>query len=263
MDEQQQLNELARLMELVLAGRPDRVTQALLATLSSADAQTYAAVESALAEHAQSEVAAIQPDAAAKDRLLAAFAQKQLPARRAVLVLDMIVDHLLPGRPLEVPRARAIVPALVESLTLFRRDAVPVVYVLDHHQPGDPDLESWGQHAVAGTEGAEIWPALAPHPGDLLVHKPTYSAFLGTNLQEVLDDVRCDTLVLTGCLTEIGLMATAMDALQRGYALEIPRETQAGFSLLNEHMALGVLSVMAPYAPARQNLLQKVATKTP
>ena len=34
--------------------------------------------------------------------------------------------------------------------------------------------------------------------------------------QKDLDELRVDSLVLTGCLTEIGLMATATDALQQG-----------------------------------------------
>jgi nicotinamidase-related amidase len=164
-------------------------------------------------------------------------------------VLDMINDHLTPGRPLEVPRARAIVPALAERLAAARFDAVPVIYACDRHEDDDPDLAVWPAHALAGTSGAEVWPALAPEPGDRVVAKPTYSAFHRSDLAAALEAVDADALVLTGCATELGLMATAIDALQRGYVVTVPPECQAGSSLLAEQMALLTLAAMPPYDP--------------
>lgn len=46
--------------------------------------------------------------------------------------------------------------------------------------------------------------------------KPSYSAFFATELASVLDELKIDTLVLAGCLTEIGIMATATDAKKLG-----------------------------------------------
>jgi nicotinamidase-related amidase len=132
------------------------------------------------------------------------------------------------------------------------------VYVVDEHDPEDSDLDSWGAHNVRGTSGASVWPALAPEPGDMVVRKPTYSAFSRSELANVLASLRVDTLVLTGCLTEVGLMTTATDALQRGYAIEIPRDSQAGATELNEQVALGVLELLPPYGPAREALLSAV-----
>src|SRR5256885_222970 len=94
----------------------------------------------------------------------------------------------------------------------------PVVDVVDEHDPDDPDLDAWGTHAVKGTPGTEVWDEIAPESGDRIVKKPSYSAFHDSNLDQVLDELEIDTLVLTGCLTEIGLMATATDAMQRGFA---------------------------------------------
>jgi nicotinamidase-related amidase len=167
-------------------------------------------------------------------------------------------DHLAAGGPLEVPRARNIVPALAARLEAARREGVPIVYVVDQHEADDSDLDSWGTHNVKGSPGAEVWPALAPHACDRVVSKPTYSAFSRSNLADVLRELRVDTLELTGCLTEVGLVATATDALQRGYAVEIPPETQAGATELNERITLGVLSLLPPYGPARAELLAAV-----
>jgi nicotinamidase-related amidase len=170
----------------------------------------------------------------------------------------MIRDHLTPGRPLEVPRARDIVVALAARIEQARAAGVPVVYVLDRHEPGDPELDEWSTHAVEGTEGAEVWPPLAPAPGDHIVTKPSYSGFFATQLERTLEELRVDTLVLTGCATEVQLMATATDALHRGFAVELPPDSQAGTSEAGELVTMGVLAALAPYAPARKARLERI-----
>ena len=178
-------------------------------------------------------------------------------ARSAVLVIDMLNDHLTPGLPLEVARARAIVPALVSRLDAARAGGVPVVYIVDQHEPGDPELEVWPTHNVSGTKGNEVWPPLAPKAGDTVVTKPSYSAFVGSKLDATLDGLGVDTLVLTGCLTEVGILATAMDALQRGYAVVVPPDAQAGSGPVAENVAMTTLSMLAPFAPARRDRLAR------
>jgi nicotinamidase-related amidase len=260
-------DELTDLVELALAQRPEQLVD--LAVAERVGPENVAEARRALAQ--VTEVLATlgyatppsRPSAALRERLLRTVAAKQealagAPSRRAVLVLDMLDDHLTPGRPLEVPRAREIVPALVALLDESRAKGTPVVYVCDRHAPDDPDLDVWGTHNVEASEGARVWPAVTPKPGDLVVEKPTYSAFTRSNLGEVLDGLAVDTLVLTGCLTELGMLATATDALQRGYSVEVPRETQAGATAATEQMALSLMTLMAPYGKARQELLARV-----
>jgi nicotinamidase/pyrazinamidase len=251
----------ARLIQLVLAGRPEEFTSAFLGTLSDEERRAYLETESVLASYAKAAAPPVTPSADLRARVLAGFrARSEQRPRFALLVVDMIRDHLTEGCPLEVPRARAIVPALAEKITACRRNGIPVVYVVDEHDEGDPELDVWGSHAVAGTGGNDVWPELSRESSDLVVTKRTYSAFSGSELEATLDRLGCDSLILTGCLTEIGLMATATDALQRGYAVEVPASTQAGISAMTEQASLGVLSVMPPYAVARQKLLARTSS---
>ncbi|WP_394848827.1 cysteine hydrolase [Pendulispora brunnea] len=257
----------ARLLQLVLAGRPEPLTAAYLGTLTEEERTAYLEVERTLASFALGTVASSPapraPSPDLRNRVLSSFRAKLAArSRSAFLVLDMIHDHLAEGSILEVPRAREIVPALAEKLRECRSQGVPVVYIVDEHEPDDPDLDLWGVHAVGGSGGNDIWPEVAPQPGDRVVKKRTYSAFSASNLQEVLDELRCDTLVLSGCLTEVGIKATATDALQRGYAVNVPPATQAGISAMTEQVTLGLLQVMPPYGAARKELLARLAGKT-
>jgi len=259
-----------RLLELALAGRPDQLVDLALADAVSetgggpemavAARRALNGFEGLVATLALAEPA-VAPRPDVRKRLMSTLrARSARPgSRRAVLVIDMLNDHLMPGRPLEVPRARDIVPALNARLDAARRDGVPVVYICDRHEPDDADLDTWRTHNVAGSDGAEVWAPLAPKPSDRIVHKPTYSAFSRSDLADVLKELRVDTLVLTGCLTELGVLATATDALQRGYAVEVPPDAQAGSGPSAEQMALTLLRVMAPYGAARRELLDAIA----
>lgn len=248
---------LADLLAFVLAGRPERLTDMAVAQMPP---EQRAAV-GLVAETVSALAAAQAPTGAPttlRDRIVTTLKQKQARrTRRAVLVVDMINDHLTPGRPLEVPRARTIVPAVARRLDDARAEGTPVVYVLDRHEPGDPELDEWSTHAVEGTEGAGVWPDLAPRPGDHVVTKPTYSSFTGSQLEQLLDDLRVDTLVLTGCATEVQLLFTATDALQRGFAVELPADSQAGQSEPAEQFAMGLVAALPPYSPARKARLER------
>ncbi|MCK6587819.1 MAG: isochorismatase family protein [Polyangiaceae bacterium] len=236
-----------RLLEMVLSGTPDRVLDALAAASpdDTADLAEIREILGALGASARP----VAPSPGLRDRILGKKLRPKRPSRPVLLVCDMINDHLTPGRPLEVPRAREIVASLKERLRNARADGIPIIYVCDSHAPGDPDLEQWPSHAVLGTEGAEVWPEIAPEPGDLVIRKRTYSAFTGSELGPTLDRLGADSIVLTGCATEVHLFATAAEALQRGFVVTIPPDSQAGFSELAELVTLGTLSTMVPFEP--------------
>jgi nicotinamidase-related amidase len=235
-----------QLLELLLARRPDRVVDT--AAFHPVDTETVGELRRSLVELA-SAAAPVVPSTSLRERLLATRPRPRRPVRPVVLVVDMINDHLRPGGPLEVPRARDIVPALRARLDELRGKSVPVVYVCDTHEASDPDLLDWPSHALVGTDGPEVWPELAPAPGDYVVPKPTYSAFAGSKLGALLEELHADEIILTGCATEIGLNATAIDALQRGYVVTIPPEAQAGMTQLGEMVTLLTLATMPPRDP--------------
>lgn len=255
-DQRDQEEQMADLAAFVLSGRPERVEDGIL---MMAPAEFRAAVRDTrevLSVFGRAESPSAPP-AELRSKLLESLSRRT--ARRALVVIDMINDHLKPGSLLEVPRARAVVPALKKRIDEARAAGVPIVYVVDEHEADDPDLDAWGTHAVKGTPGTEVWDELAPQSGDRIVKKPSYSAFYDSQLSSVLDELKIDTLVLTGCLTEIGIMATATDAMQRGFAVEVPADSQAGSCVELEMASLGTMNVMAPFGPSRKKRLEQLA----
>jgi nicotinamidase/pyrazinamidase len=236
-----------RLLELQLAGTPDRV----LAALSAASPEDTADIGSLREELALLALAApaVDPPKRLRERLRATRPRPRCPKQPVLVVLDMINDYLTPGRPLEIPRARDVVPAMKARISWAHEKNVPVIYVCDAHTFDDDDFRDWPPHAVIGTDGANVWPEIAPSPGDHVVHKRTYSAFKGSSFGPLLDELRADQLILTGCATEIGMLATAKDALERGFVVTIPPDCQAGTSAVAEHVTLATLAALVPFEP--------------
>ena len=103
----------------------------------------------------------------------------------AILVVDMLNDFVTGA--LGCDRARDIVPATAKLLDAARKAGVPVIYCNDAHRPGiDRELQLWGDHAIAGTKGAEVIPELAPQACDYVVPKRRYSGFFQTDLDILL-----------------------------------------------------------------------------
>lgn len=156
----------------------------------------------------------------------------------ALIVIDMLNDFVLPGAPLEVPDARAIIPVLRRTIKSVRTRGIPVIYLCDSHDEDDPEFGIWPRHAVKGSPGAQVVDQLAPAAGDEVVTKTTYSAFYETRLEETLDRMGVKTLTLVGIMTNICVFFTAVEAVVRGFDVRIPRDGVAALSDREHQFAL-------------------------
>lgn len=143
---------------------------------------------------------------------------------KALVVIDMLNDFVT-GK-IANPRAEAIIPNIKDLVEKARADRKEwlIAYANDAHLPQDFELKVWGEHAMAGTPGAEIIPELAATPEEFVLPKRTYSSFHETGLDPLLRQFDVDTLVLTGQHTNICLRHTTADAFFRGYNVIVPKD---------------------------------------
>lgn len=160
---------------------------------------------------------------------------------KALIVVDMLRDFV--DGTLANPRAQQIVEPVGRLLDHARREGWVVVFSNDAHEPDDPELAVWGEHAMAGTLGAEVIEELRPLPGEreLVSPKRAYGAFDGTGLDERLRALGVDEVVIAGQHTHICVRHTAYGALIRGYAIAIPRDAVCAFEGVAEEEALDYL----------------------
>jgi nicotinamidase-related amidase len=149
--------------------------------------------------------------------------------KKAIIVVDMLNDFVTGALACE--RGQAIVPALAKLIAAARAAGVPVVYSNDCHLPGiDHELELWGEHAMAGTEGAEVIPELAPASGDFVVPKRRYSGFFQTDLNILLRELGVSELVMCGLHTHMCVRHTSADAYMWGYAVTVATDCTDAFT---------------------------------
>ena len=150
----------------------------------------------------------------------------------AILVIDMLNDFVLEGAPLEVPAAREIISHIKVNLEKAREKNIPVIYVCDSHEKEDSEFErmGWPPHAIAGSRGAQVIEELKPHPGNQVVIKKSYSGFFKTQLEEMLKEGEIDELLVMGCVTNICVLYTVADAVQRGYRVKVIKNCVAGLN---------------------------------
>lgn len=150
--------------------------------------------------------------------------------RPAVLVVDFTNAYTTPGSPLYAPAVVDAVRATVDVLATARASGIPVLYTRVLYHPSGRDGGIFVQKVpvlrrmVAGELLAEIVPELTPDANDVVIVKQYASAFFGTPLAATLTSLAVDTLILTGCSTSGCIRATAVDGMQHGFRVIVPRE---------------------------------------
>ena len=148
------------------------------------------------------------------------------PKKTAMIVVDMQNDFVAMGAALETPAARAAVPKIAEALTICRNAQIRVIYTAHVHRRDGCDMGLFREMhppianraaLVDGTPGVDIYPELAPAPGEHVIKKHRYSGFFGTDLDIILREWGVDTVIISGTTTENCCHATARDAMFRNY----------------------------------------------
>ncbi len=160
---------------------------------------------------------------------------------KALFVIDMLNDFVQEGAPLSTPGAKEIVPNIQREIHKAHEENYPVFFLCDNHSPDDPELIHWPQHAMQGTEGAQIIGELAPSDQDIVIRKTRYDAFLFTDLEQQLNKRNIQELILTGVTTEICIHYTGAAAVMRGYRVEVPEDCVKGLFEDTSNAALKML----------------------
>ncbi|MGF7158395.1 nicotinamidase-related amidase [Rhodoligotrophos appendicifer] len=162
------------------------------------------------------------------------------PETTAVVVIDMQHDFVSPGgymHALGVSLAglRAPIEPIRNVLTAARSWGCRVIHTREGYAQDLSDLQPWkiggapndavsigdagphGRFLIRGEAGWDIVSELAPIPGEAVFDKPSYGAFVSTELGQTLASWGIKHLVLTGVTTDCCVTSTLREALDRGY----------------------------------------------
>ena len=151
----------------------------------------------------------------------------------AVVVVDFIEGFTNPESRLACD-ADAAVEATARLLDAARAASVPVLFTTVCYT--DDDLQRAAMFVAKAPALATLRPSspwvevdarLQRRPHEPVLVKLFASAFFGTELDERLRAAGCDTVIVTGASTSGCVRATAVDALQYGYRVLVPRDCVA------------------------------------
>lgn len=152
--------------------------------------------------------------------------------KTALVILDMLDDFV--DGVLANPAAKGTIEPIATLADKARKeDDWVVLYANDAHQPGDFELAIFGEHAMAGSTGAQVIAELAPQPEDIVVPKRYYSAFTETDLDATFRVHGIGRLVVVGQHTDCCVRHTSYDAFQRGMALAVAADATTVFEPLS------------------------------
>lgn len=160
----------------------------------------------------------------------------------AVVVIDAQNDFCHPdGLLARQGRDVARLEPAMQRLAAFLEDAravdVPVIFVQNLHDESSDRPEWLARHperdrpqsCQVGTWGAEFC-GVGPIPGDHVVPKHRYSAFIGTRLTELLDELGRRSLLFTGFTTSVCVESSLRDAVCFDYLATLVEDCCGAYS---------------------------------
>jgi maleamate amidohydrolase len=154
-------------------------------------------------------------------------------SRPALLVVDLVYGFTDPDSALACD-CEVAVESTAELIAAARKSGAPVIFTtVIYDDAGREAAKAFLAKAPAlatlepGSRWIEVDSRLAPADGEAVIPKLFASAFFGTPLAAMLTAAGCDTVVVTGASTSGCVRATAIDALQHGYRVVVPREAVA------------------------------------
>ncbi|MFB7379300.1 isochorismatase family protein [Kitasatospora purpeofusca] len=159
---------------------------------------------------------------------------------RAVLLVHDLQNHFMGAFDTSASPVTELLANINRLRAWAAEHGVPVVYSA---QPGGQSAEQrglqqdfWGPGIPDDPRAAAIVDEVAPAEGDRLLTKWKYSAFVRTDLDELLREQGRDELVITGVYAHIGVQATACDAWMRDVRAFVVADAVADFGA-DEHRA--------------------------
>ncbi|WP_026482376.1 isochorismatase family protein [Agromyces subbeticus] len=180
---------------------------------------------------------------------------------RALFIID-VQNDFTEGGALGVEGGAAVAAGITELLERHRGEYDLVVASRDWHSGDDdngghfavdaePDfVETWPEHCVAGTPGAEYHPDLDTSSVDVHIRKgqgvPAYSIFEGTDdsgasMAELLVSHGITDVDLVGIATDYCVRASTLDAVEHGQHVRVFTDLVAGVAAETSEAALAEL----------------------
>ncbi len=175
-----------------------------------------------------------------------------LGKRPALLIRDLTVAFTTNDSQLTVKLEENQIKVISELIDEAIENDVPVIFSMTIYDASNKSSKLWGQKFpnIQLLDENSIWTQIHPDLADKaysLVNKTVYiTDFYKSQVEDFLIENEIDTLILAGTTTSGSIRATAVDALQHGFKVIIPKEAVADRSFAIQTFTL--MDLNARYA---------------
>lgn len=146
------------------------------------------------------------------------------PAKTALIDVDMqncfVEDH-----PIAAPEGREVLERINRLAAVCRDHGITVIHTLHVVRPDGSNIGVMGEVIPAvkdgvideGSKTAALHDALEVDRSDILLNKPRFGSFHGTDLELILRSKGIDTIIVTGIATNVCCETTAREANVRDF----------------------------------------------
>ncbi|MFC1962507.1 cysteine hydrolase family protein [Chloroflexota bacterium] len=183
-----------------------------------------------------------------KEVMMVVFEELVHPKHSAIVVIDVQNDfcHTDGGhakRGTDISALANVVPDIIKLIEEGRKAGVPVIFVRNGHtkwtrsaalknKKGESDRPPLCEE---GTWGADFY-RVQPLPGENIVIKYRFSAFIGTNFDIILRTAGIKTLIMSGVTTNTCVESTARQGFMMDYNIVFLKDCTATHHI-EEHEA--------------------------
>lgn len=158
--------------------------------------------------------------------------------KTALVIIDMQNDIAHPDGRLFIPDAAHRADSMARILDVFREERAPVIHAVRSHRADGWDAERFRLpsfhndrgFALEGSWGIRPIDRLTPEPGEPVVLKRRFSAFMGTELDLLLRRASITRLTVAGVSLPNSPRATMFDAVSLDYEVTAIEDALASAS---------------------------------
>jgi len=138
-----------------------------------------------------------------------------------LLVVDMQNDFVTRGGALYFQSAEDVKSVVLDCVSSHIENDQHVIFTQDWHSSDDVEFKLFTPHCVANTAGAELFKGLKElvwnYRYAYFIRKRKFSAFYGTDLDEILEHLAPKRVEVCGVATNICVMYTVEELRNREY----------------------------------------------
>lgn len=142
------------------------------------------------------------------------------PIDSVLLIIDMQGFFLDEKSHAFIPSSKAIFPNVENLIKAYREAHLPLIYTrhayLENEDPGIM-ARWWGDIISNEDPQSEIVSEILPNENDIVLRKTRYSAFVGTELEDILTIKMAKSIVICGVMTHLCCETTAREAFMKDY----------------------------------------------